>query len=186
MKFNFLLEQFESLRERISCLINPSHILGGAGVGPSPSFFPIIFDRVWISKWNFASVYKIWIDIFTKNFVIIGDVIDPWWRHRFLKMPPKGPPSNSFSCQYFCSSFACRLPIRCNFGVWGQFFAACHVRVFYRPAPKPFLPKLALIFYISGLENGINMKFGPGLGNDNLRLHAKFQVDLTTCCPESE
>ena len=53
--------------------------------------------------------------------------------------------------------------------------------------PKsPFLPKLALIFYISGLENGIDLKFGPALGNDNLKLHAKFQVDPTTCCPESE
>ena len=48
------------------------------------------------------------------------------------------------------------------------------------------LSKLALIFYISDLENGIDLKFGPGLDIDNLRLHAKFQVDPTTCCPESE
>ena len=120
---------------------NPSRILGGASRPPPKSFFFITFDRVWISKWNFAGVYQIWIDIFTKNFVIIGDVIDPWWRHRPLKMPTKGPPLTFFLVNIFCSNFVCRLPIRYNFGAWGQFFATCHVRVFYRPAPNyPFCP----------------------------------------------
>ena len=36
---------------------------------------------------------------------------------------------------------------------------------------------------ISGLKNGINLKVWPGLGNNNFRLHAKFQVAPTTCYP---
>ena len=51
------------------------------------------------------------------------------------------------------------------------------MRVFYRLAPIAQIgPNF---YYILGLENSINMKLKPGLRNENIRLHAKFQVDPT-------
>ena len=38
----------------------------------------------------------------------------------------------------------------------------------------PFWPKLALNFYISGLEKAIDLKFGPVVGINNRSLLSKF------------
>ena len=104
-----------------------------------------------------------------KVFVITGDVIWPCWRHHLLKMPTIGGP------------------------FWGVRLIFCHLsHACLQTSPKlPFFPDLFLIaqispiFYISGLESGIDLKFGPGLDIDNPRLHAptlwKFLPLRTRC-----
>ena len=51
----------------------------------------------------------------------------------------------------------------------------------------PFLPKLVLNFYISGLKKkAIDLKFGPVVGIDNRSLLWKFQPDRTSGYAEGE
>ena len=157
---------------------------GGASRPPPKRNFLITFDRLNQSKWNFASVYQIWIGIFWKNFGIIDDVIATWWRHHLLKMPKIGPPSNFFSLSHFLLKFCEATPLDIYF--WGVGSIFCHLSVsciLQTGLKLPFLPKFAPGFYISGLESAIDLKFWPELDIVKTNLLAKFQPNRTSGCP---
>ena len=109
------------------------------------------------------------------NFGMIDDVIATWWRHHLLKMPKIWPPLTFFHFHFFAqilrgnSTWHIFLGRRINF---------CHLSVsciLQTGLKLPFLPKFALRFYISGLENAIDLKFWPVVGIGNTSLLSKFQ-----------
>ena len=149
---------------------NPSCVFEGR---PPKRKFSITFEILIQSTWNFASVNKILIVNFWKNFVIIDDVIASQWRHHLLKMPKIGPPSNFFSHAYFLLKFPMAAP-----------YDMC---VFCRPVQIcPFCPILGPNFYISGLKQAIDLNFGPKTGIDNRSLLSKFERNRKSSCTESE
>ena len=122
-----------------------------------------------------------------KNFGMIDVVIATWWRHHLLKMPKIGPLLTFLYFNFFLLKFCEANPLDIYF--WGLGSIFCHLRFscILQTGPKlPFLPKLALDIYISGLEYAIDLKFWPVLGIDNTTLLSKFQRNRTSGYAENE
>ena len=96
-------------------------------------------------------------------------------------------PSNFFSLSFFLLKFCDATPP--DIYLWGVGSIFCYLSVFcilQTGLKLPFLPKFALDFYISGLENAIDLRFQPVLGIGNNGLLSKFQRNRISGYAESE